>query len=1363
MPHVLHVIEYLDKGGATRAALATAKESAKFGSYEHSFVSLKPAHPEAVELARAAGIQTHQTPSISQLDGLIDEADIVQVEYWNAPAVNHLLHSTLPPHRLAIWFHVAGNTAPQLIHETLFNFADVPIACNPTTFEEHPLFQQARHVETSTSCPRAARVTAPADFDRIKHISPKAHEGFQVGYIGTLNFAKMHRDFIPMSAHIEIPDVKFIVCGEGIEEELKRQAESLNAADRFEFKGFVEDIGSVIETLDVYGYPLCEDTYAGSELNLQEVMYAGIPPVVFPHGGIKGLVQHNRTGLFVTSAEDYRRAIEYLYYNPVERRRLGVNAAAHARAHFGAKNAARTINKVYKQLLSLPKRYHAWGEEAQPFAPRLSDKTPTDRPTSDVFIESLGEHGAAFRTSKYETDIESQLAADRDVAASSYLVFHTGIYRYTLHAPNDPHLRLWAGLYLEEHGMHAEAVSSYAAAIAANLSDWRVQWYLARTLKKQGKAEEARRVYSSLRNNVRRFEELTGDTSYASSHTETISFSTRHPEDMAVATPETDAGPTAEQPSEEQNDIRLSALVSTYSAEAFMEGCLNDLVDQTLFQKGEMEIIVIDACSPENEKAIVERFQALHDRIVYVRTDRRETLYASWNRAINRARGRYVTSANTDDRHRHDALEILADYLDAHPHIALTYPGQIDTSVPNETFDTTSSGKILDWPAYSYDELERHCIIGSQPVWRRSLHDTYGYFRDTFKSAGDYEFWLRIGKQETFYRHPEILGLYYRNPRGIEHGSNTSKEETLRIWKEYGMFERGIPVILEGRLVAAPPASTKTPAPLPRQPFEAYITDFERALLDRNLDRALAIADSSLAHYSDLPYAHILRAIALRQLDRHAEALEMLETSIHIQETPEALVELIQLSLTTDNNDEAAKTEAYIRQQYPEWAEKLAHLEQQHSDSEASDGTIPADMSRPAGLDDLDYTVQSFDELKREFEQRVRMRDVNQAERLAQAATRTFPDNSESWVLKATSHRLNGSFHEAREAIHRSLLIKDSPEALIELLELSLSTGDVDEALNIAEMVQESYPSFRGYITELLNGRLEKDGPENDRLEQPAREPLAFNAALQHFMPISPDKIDGFRSDDYGLVSFPGSGSARLATLVADILQQCAGYSTSPGHMPAAPEVVIPNLHVQAITPNWLEEHGFQGRIFQAFDIAGTARQPMIYVFRDPIEALISAYHYYRQDESLRARANMSCDAFCTAQIENYNLHLNAALSMREKAPSKVLLVDHKHFSIQPVSTLQRVLDRLGVQANPPIIERALTNQDLDPKKSRPDAASMIDLSDIDLLQLGMEGTDISQVTIESIIARLMPVYQEATRHAVLQGEEHLHPVDSFQ
>lgn len=52
----------------------------------------------------------------------------------------------------------------------------------------------------------------------------------------------------------------------------------------------------------------------------------------------------------------------------------------------------------------------------------------------------------------------------------------------------------------------------------------------------------------------------------------------------------------------------VSAIVSTYKSEKFIEGCFKNLIEQTLYSKGELEIIVIDSNSPQNEKQIVEHY-----------------------------------------------------------------------------------------------------------------------------------------------------------------------------------------------------------------------------------------------------------------------------------------------------------------------------------------------------------------------------------------------------------------------------------------------------------------------------------------------------------------------------------------------------------------------------------------------------------------------------------------------------------------------------------------------------------------------------------------------------------------------------------
>ena len=211
----------------------------------------------------------------------------------------------------------------------------------------------------------------------------------------------------------------------------------------------------------------------------------------------------------------------------------------------------------------------------------------------------------------------------------------------------------------------------------------------------------------------------------------------------------------------------VSAIVSTYASERFIAGCLEDLQAQTIAHR--LEIVVIDAASPHNEGEIVREFQERFDNIRYVRTAERETLYASWNRAIGLARGKYLTSANTDDRHRRNALEILTDALETNPNAALAYADAAVTFRENATFDSVRPAVFLRLPDFDRRRLFEVAYVGPQPVWRRQLHDRYGFFDAQFVVAADYEWWLRLAAHETFVHVPEALGLYLAAPSSVEH------------------------------------------------------------------------------------------------------------------------------------------------------------------------------------------------------------------------------------------------------------------------------------------------------------------------------------------------------------------------------------------------------------------------------------------------------------------------------------------------------------------------------------------------------------------------------------------------------------------
>ena len=492
-PRILHLIQHLIGGGGARAMISLARYSARLGGYEHQLASLAAADAVGLDLARQAGLPVLIQPGHAELQKAMAAADIVLVHWWNNPDLATLFRRELPAMRLATWIHVGGYHAPQVLTPSLIDFTDLSVACSPHTYA-HPVFA---NLPEEMRQQRTAMVLAGAEFDRLQGLTPRAHEGFRVGYIGTVDPVKMHSEFVNMSCAVNVPEVKFIVCGNGDLDWLTEQAGKLGRSDSFDFRGHVEDIRSVLETLDVYGYPLCPETYAAAELNLQEAMFAGVPVVTFPHGGIGRLIQNGETGILVNTTEEYARAIERLHKNPAERSRLGANGAAFARRNWGAENAAREFNRHFARLLTQAKRTRQWGvppdADISSLPPSMADQVSqlAIHPGARMFIESLGEGAQPFLESLTSSELKVAVEAEDRIAGLSRIMHDNGIFPYREAQPKDPFLQLWAGLGFFRSGKDKEAFDAFTKAWQNGFTHWRVQWYRALAAERAGQPAEA--------------------------------------------------------------------------------------------------------------------------------------------------------------------------------------------------------------------------------------------------------------------------------------------------------------------------------------------------------------------------------------------------------------------------------------------------------------------------------------------------------------------------------------------------------------------------------------------------------------------------------------------------------------------------------------------------------------------------------------------------------------------------------------------------------------------------------------------------------------------------------------------------------
>jgi glycosyltransferase involved in cell wall biosynthesis len=237
---------------------------------------------------------------------------------------------------------------------------------------------------------------------------------------------------------------------------------------------------------------------------------------------------------------------------------------------------------------------------------------------------------------------------------------------------------------------------------------------------------------------------------------------------------------------------KISLITSVYDADDYIEQLMIDVTRQTIF-KDKCEWVILNA-NPKGkdfeEKIILEYIEKYPDNIVYKRLEEDPGIYDTWNMAIRISTGEFITNINCDDRRAPDGLEKQAKLLVSNSDVDLVYNDSFLVREPNVMWEDIKPGvERYNFEQFSKEAMLRGNLPHNNPMWRREVHEKYGYFNQYYKSAGDWDFWLRCAfGGSRFKKHPETLGVYYFNPTGMstnpEHDSWKKKHE-FEIFKKY--------------------------------------------------------------------------------------------------------------------------------------------------------------------------------------------------------------------------------------------------------------------------------------------------------------------------------------------------------------------------------------------------------------------------------------------------------------------------------------------------------------------------------------------------------------------------------------------------
>jgi hypothetical protein len=222
-----------------------------------------------------------------------------------------------------------------------------------------------------------------------------------------------------------------------------------------------------------------------------------------------------------------------------------------------------------------------------------------------------------------------------------------------------------------------------------------------------------------------------------------------------------------------------SLITSVYKSDEFIDTFIDNCQSLTSYEDIDHYYIISNLSS--NEKETFSQVLLKNRNVVFVWHREDPGLYECWNRGIKLAITEYVSNANVDDLRDANHVERLLYNLTSNEkysfaasalHPFYEFSGNLESHKVKSPWYSDQQGSIefrnLGKAEKSEDgnyEIKPHNLPHCMPVWRKSLHDKYGYFDEgTYGTFADWAFWLKATlHDELGYLNGDGLGYYYVN------------------------------------------------------------------------------------------------------------------------------------------------------------------------------------------------------------------------------------------------------------------------------------------------------------------------------------------------------------------------------------------------------------------------------------------------------------------------------------------------------------------------------------------------------------------------------------------------------------------------
>ncbi len=260
--------------------------------------------------------------------------------------------------------------------------------------------------------------------------------------------------------------------------------------------------------------------------------------------------------------------------------------------------------------------------------------------------------------------------------------------------------------------------------------------------------------------------------------------------------------------------MHVSVIIPNYNHAPYLRERIRSVLAQTY---RDFEVIILDDCSPDNSRDIIESFRS-HPQITHIVYNEQNSgsTFIQWQKGFDLAQGEYIWIAESDDFADPDFLAMCVPQLDNDPNCVLAYTES--RLVNAESFPIkghmepaySRSGKCDIWEGHEFvmqNMLRCNTIYNASMVlFRRSAIPIDKSYKN-FRINGDWLFWMEIALQGKVAHINDIYNNFRQHAVKVTNNTHTDGTALIELLRLYDIIFARIELprrtrwAIEGRII----------------------------------------------------------------------------------------------------------------------------------------------------------------------------------------------------------------------------------------------------------------------------------------------------------------------------------------------------------------------------------------------------------------------------------------------------------------------------------------------------------------------------------------------------------------------------------